>query len=162
MRLLATTLKTVQSAIAKSKRASISPIESAVAVKTRFFWGSCEVSGESDSRSLRGSPRQFGDCRGATTHWNQHFLTVFEDGFDRHSDEDVLSRANELGRVVFTQDVDFIALADQWLAGGRPFAGVVFAHQLKVTIGQAIRDLELVCRVLTPAEVANQLIRLPL
>lgn len=88
-------------------------------------------------------------------------LTVREDGFDRHSDADVLARATELGRVVFTQDVDFIALADEWLANGRPFAGIAFAHQLKITIGQAIADLEVVCRVLSADEAANQLIRLP-
>jgi predicted nuclease of predicted toxin-antitoxin system len=89
-------------------------------------------------------------------------LTALEDGFDRRTDEEILSRANELGRVDFTQDVDFIVLADKWLATGRPFAGVVFAHQLGVTIGQAIRDLEIVCRVLTLTDVASQLIRLPL
>ena len=48
------------------------------------------------------------------------------------------------------------------IAEGRPFAGVVFAHQLKTTIGQAITDLEIVCQVLTPEEAASQLIRLPL
>jgi predicted nuclease of predicted toxin-antitoxin system len=89
-------------------------------------------------------------------------LTAFEDGFERRSDADILARATELGRLVFTQDVDFIALTDEWLTAGKSFSGVVFAHQLKVTIGQAIRDLELVCRVLTSTEVASQLIRLPL
>lgn len=89
-------------------------------------------------------------------------VTAFEDGFGRRADADLLARAYELDRVVFTQDVDFIVIADEWLAAGRPFAGVVFAHQLKVTIGQAIRDLEIVCRVLTLRETANQLIRLPL
>lgn len=89
-------------------------------------------------------------------------LTVREDGFDRRTDADVLSRATELERVVFTQDVDSIVLADDWLATGRPFSGIAFAHQLKTTIGQAIADLEVVCRVLTAAEAANQLIRLPL
>ncbi|MFM7159166.1 MAG: DUF5615 family PIN-like protein, partial [Planctomycetaceae bacterium] len=37
-------------------------------------------------------------------------LTALEDGFDRRSDEDVLTRAHDLGRVIFTQDVDFIVL----------------------------------------------------
>ncbi|HTI49688.1 MAG TPA: DUF5615 family PIN-like protein, partial [Planctomycetaceae bacterium] len=45
-------------------------------------------------------------------------LTVFEDGFDHRPDEEVLARASELGRVIFAQDVDFIALADEWLAAG--------------------------------------------
>ena len=89
-------------------------------------------------------------------------LTAREDGFDRRSDADILARASELGRVVFTQDVDFISLVDECLVEGRQFCGVVFSHQLKITIGQAIADLEIVCRILTPDEAANQLIRLPL
>ncbi|MGQ0633984.1 MAG: DUF5615 family PIN-like protein [Planctomycetaceae bacterium] len=74
-------------------------------------------------------------------------LTALEDGFDRRADADILARATELGRAVFTQDVDFILLVDEWLTVERQFCGVIFAHQLKITIGQAIRDLELVCRV---------------
>lgn len=89
-------------------------------------------------------------------------VTAFEDGFDRCSDADILSRAGDLGRVIFTQDVDFITLTDEWIVSGKQFSGVVFAHQLKITIGQSIRDLELVCRALAPADVANRLIRLPL
>ncbi len=89
-------------------------------------------------------------------------LTAREDGFDRRPDAEILERATELGRVVFTQDVDFLVLVDRWLAIGRPFGGVVFAHQLKTTIGQCVTDLEIVCRVLTVEDVANQLIRLPL
>lgn len=63
-------------------------------------------------------------------------LTTLEDGSDRRSDEEIPTRANELGRVIFTQDVDFIVPADEWLGAGRPFAGIVFAHQLGVTIGR--------------------------
>ena len=35
-------------------------------------------------------------------------LTVFEDGASEWIDTDVLDRASELGRVVFTQDDDFL------------------------------------------------------
>ena len=88
-------------------------------------------------------------------------LTAKEDGYERSSDADLLLRANELNRIVFTQDVDFIVLVDECVAEEKPFSGVVFSHQLKTTIGQAINDLEIVCGVLSPAEAANQLIRLP-
>lgn len=89
-------------------------------------------------------------------------LTALEDGFDVRSDEEVLGRATELGRIVFTHDTDFIAITGEWLAAGRPFAGVVYGHQFRVSIGKAIGDLEAICHVLTAEEAANQLFRLPL
>jgi hypothetical protein len=89
-------------------------------------------------------------------------LTALEDGFDARSDEEVLARATKLGRIVFTQDTDFIAITGEWLAAGRPFAGVVYGHQFRVSIGNAIGDLETICHILTAEEAANQLFRLPL
>jgi hypothetical protein len=41
-------------------------------------------------------------------------------------------------------------LADEWLTNGRDFAGVIYAPQLGITIGQAIRDLELIAKVMEP------------
>src|SRR5258706_14247052 len=70
-------------------------------------------------------------------------LTCAEDRTDRLDDDLFLQRATELRRVVFIQDTDFLAITTQWLRSGREFAGVVFAEQLGVTIGDAIRDLEL-------------------
>lgn len=89
-------------------------------------------------------------------------LTAFEDGFHDRPDEELLARATELGRVVFTHDTDFIAMTGEWLIMGRPFAGVVYGHQQSISIGQAVRDLDLICRVLTTDDAARQLIRLPL
>src|SRR5262245_13211767 len=80
-------------------------------------------------------------------------ITCAEDGTDQFDDEQILERATQIGRAVFSQDDDFLALADQWLKGGREFAGVIFAEQLGITIGQAIRDLELIAKVLEPAEI---------
>ncbi len=71
-------------------------------------------------------------------------LTCAEDGTDQSEDDQILERATQLGRTVFTQDDDFLVLADEWLRNGREFAGVIYAHQLGITIGQAIRDLELI------------------
>jgi hypothetical protein len=89
-------------------------------------------------------------------------LTASQDDYHERSDEEVLARATSLGRVVFTHDTDFIAITGEWLASGHPFAGVVFGHQSQVSIGRAVHDLELICSVLTTAEIRNQLIRLPL
>jgi hypothetical protein len=88
-------------------------------------------------------------------------LTCAEDGKDRSDDAHILQRATQLGRAVFTQDDDFLAIADEWLEAGREMAGVIYAHQLAITIGQAIRDLELVAKILEPAEIKNRIVFLP-
>jgi hypothetical protein len=89
-------------------------------------------------------------------------LTCREDGTDRVDDDAVLARAKELHRVVFTQDQDFLRITHEWQAVGREFAGVVFAHQMGVTVGDAIRDLELIVTLMTEEEMRNRLEYLPL
>jgi len=88
-------------------------------------------------------------------------LTAFEDGQAEASDDALLGRAAELGRVVFTQDDDFLALADRWRSAGRRFAGVVYAHQLGATVGQIVADLQLVCESSTVDEMDNSVLFLP-
>ncbi len=89
-------------------------------------------------------------------------LTAFEDGWHEESDSSVLERANCLGRVVFTQDSDFLVLAAHHQAQAIPFAGVVFAKHGGVTIRNVIDDLTLICHLLSPEEIRNQLIWLPI
>jgi hypothetical protein len=45
---------------------------------------------------------------------------------------------------------------------GEFFTGVVYAHPLKVTIGECIEDLTLLATVGEPEDFANQIIFLPL
>jgi predicted nuclease of predicted toxin-antitoxin system len=89
-------------------------------------------------------------------------LTSDEDGAADWPDERILERATALERIVFSCDADFLELAADLLTHGQPFAGVVHAHQLQITIGQAVRDLELIARVLTAEEIRNQVIHLPI
>ena len=89
-------------------------------------------------------------------------LTVHEDGHAQEDDPVILQRATSMGRVVFTQDDDFLALARDWMTTGTEFAGVAYAHQLKITIGQAIQDLELMAKVLEPDEMRNRIVFLPM
>ena len=70
-------------------------------------------------------------------------LTAQTDNAGRLPDGVLLDRATTLGRVLVTQDEDLLAVAEQRQRGGKPFAGVVYAHQLQVTIGQCVNDLEL-------------------
>jgi len=89
-------------------------------------------------------------------------LTTAEDGSSRLGDEELLMRATELDRVLFTQDDDLLVVAAQWHDAGRAFAGLVYAHQLRVTIGQAVRDLELLATTLEPGDMHNRVEFLPL
>jgi len=52
--------------------------------------------------------------------------------------------SSSLERVLFTQDIRFKALAEDWQRQERPFAGLIFGHQLRRTIGQFVKDLELI------------------
>ncbi len=70
-------------------------------------------------------------------------LTAEEDGSGALDDDPLLDRAASLGRVLFSQDKDLLTIAHRRLQTGVAFAGVVYAHQLGVSIGQAVRDLEL-------------------
>ena len=89
-------------------------------------------------------------------------LTAIEDGRAEATDGELLGRARELGRVVFTQDIRFRALAEDWQRQGRPFAGLVFGHQLGGTIGQFVNDLDLVAQASDADEWRNAIEWLPL
>jgi hypothetical protein len=84
------------------------------------------------------------------------------DGMALADDEAILARATELGRVVLTQDTDFLGIAKAWLEAGREFAGVVYAPQMGVTIGGAILDVELIAGALGPSEMVNVIQRIPI
>jgi hypothetical protein len=88
--------------------------------------------------------------------------TAQEDGSDRLPDPDLLDRTTSLGYVLFTRDADLLAEAARRQASGVTFAGVVFAHQLRVTIRRCIDDLELVGKVYDPADMINRVEYLPL
>ena len=89
-------------------------------------------------------------------------LTTEEDDAADWDDEVLLERATHLERTIFTQDDDFLVLGHQWQGSGRRFAGIVYAHQLRVTIGQAIRDLELIAKIMTVGEMRNRIEFLPI
>ena len=89
-------------------------------------------------------------------------LTVAEDGKADWNDDQLLERALELGRMVFTQDRDFLVLAARWQESRREFAGMVYGHQLRVTVGGAVRDIALIASVMTRADMRNRVEFLPL
>ena len=89
-------------------------------------------------------------------------LTAFEDGHADADDPVILARATRLGRIVFTRDRDFLAIGRAAQSSGTAFGGIVYAHQLRVTIGQLVRDLELICQLIEPDEARSQIYHLPL
>src|SRR5881396_1045276 len=89
-------------------------------------------------------------------------ITAIEDGFSQRDDHELLERAGQLGRLVFTQDIRFKALAEDWQRESRPFSGLLFGHQLTGTIGQYVKDLELIAKASDPTEWRNVVEYLPL
>jgi len=64
--------------------------------------------------------------------------------------------------VLFTQDDDLLEIADRWQQSGRQFSGLIYAHQMKVTTGQAVRDLELLAKAADPEDMRNTIHFIPL
>ena len=89
-------------------------------------------------------------------------LTAQEDGSARLPDSVLLDRSTALGRVLFRQDTNLLREAVRRHSAHETFAGIIFAHQLKLTIGQCIRDLELIAHTSEPADLVNQVEYLPL
>jgi predicted nuclease of predicted toxin-antitoxin system len=89
-------------------------------------------------------------------------LTAQEDGASELTDPQLLSRATALGRILFSQDDDLLQEAERRQRSGASFAGVIYAHQLNISIGQCIDDLELIAQLTEPEEWINRLAYLPL
>jgi predicted nuclease of predicted toxin-antitoxin system len=89
-------------------------------------------------------------------------LTAQDDGTARLNDADLLDHASSLGRVMFSQDDDLLREATKRQQSAQHFSGVVYAHQLNITVGQAIQDLELIAKIYEPEEIENRVEYLPL
>ena len=89
-------------------------------------------------------------------------MTAYEDGASKFSDSKLLDRATELNRIFFTQDDDLLAEATKRQREGVAFSGVIYAHQLRVSIGRCVRDLELIAKAGEPEEFLNRIEFLPL
>jgi len=84
------------------------------------------------------------------------------DGAGRIDDPELLDRATELGRVLFTQDDDLLREAKRHQQSGEYFSGVIYAYQLNITVGQCIADLELIAKATEPEELIDVTVCLPL
>jgi len=89
-------------------------------------------------------------------------LTSQQDGTTQLPDDQLLDRALQLGRILFSRDQDLLAEAAGRMRRGQPFATLIFARQLDVSIGQCLADLEIIAKSATPEEAMNQVVFLPL
>jgi predicted nuclease of predicted toxin-antitoxin system len=89
-------------------------------------------------------------------------LTSQEDGTRERSDPALLDCATALHRLLFTRDEDLLREAAQRQERGETFAGVVYAHQLRVSIGQCVQDLVVIALAGEPEDFVNRVEYLPL
>ena len=93
---------------------------------------------------------------------NVPVITAQEDGHAGVEDAVLLSRASALNCVLFTRDADFLQICATWQRDGKAFTGVIYAHQLRVTIGGCVQDLAVIADVGMPEDLANRIEHLPL
>src|SRR5215211_422413 len=89
-------------------------------------------------------------------------ITAHEDGADQLDDIALLKRAHELGRALFTQDDDLLEEAAKCQRENIPFSGVIYGHQLRVTIGVCVQDLEIIAKSGESEDLKNRVVFLPL
>ena len=89
-------------------------------------------------------------------------VTAHEDGARQVTDAELLDRATALDCVLFSMDADLLLEATRRQRSGESFAGLVYAHQLNVTIGECVRDLELIGVAADPDDLRNRVEYLPL
>jgi hypothetical protein len=74
----------------------------------------------------------------------------------------LLQRATELDRVLVSQDEDLLREGAMRLREGKAFSGVIYAHQLRITIGQLVQDLELIAGATSAEEWSGKIAYLPI
>lgn len=89
-------------------------------------------------------------------------LRAQEDGTTELADPQLLDRATELGRVLFTQDRDLLREATRRQRAGEHFSGIVYAHQLEGRIGDCVNNLEIIAKDSEPEEWIGRVEYLPL
>ena len=85
-------------------------------------------------------------------------LTAAEGGANRLADTDLLDRATMLGRMLFSQDDDLLVEAARRQAAGIPLCGVIYVHQQGMSVGECIRDLEMIAKISDLAEMRNRVL----
>lgn len=89
-------------------------------------------------------------------------LAATEEGTNQLPDAQLLETASSLRRVLFTHDHRFRAMVEQRQREGHSFAGLVFGPAEGASIGQYVRDLEVIAKASEPEEWQSRIMYLPL
>lgn len=89
-------------------------------------------------------------------------LTVQEDGRSGLADPGVLARATELDRVLFSRDDDLLAIAHDLQSQAASFSGVIYSHPQIASIGDCVKDLELIVQACEMTDCRDLVQFLPL
>jgi len=93
---------------------------------------------------------------------NVDVLTAQEDNAAGLSDAQLLDRATQLKRVIFTQDDDLLAEAAHRRRKKISFPGIIYAHPLRISIGTCVHQLELIAHSAELKDLKNRIEFLPL
>ena len=88
-------------------------------------------------------------------------ITAQEDGSAEFDDPTLLDRATELNCPLYTQDDDLLVEARRRQLSHETFAGVIYSHQLRSSIGKCIDDLELVAKTFEPDDLKSRIEFIP-
>ncbi len=89
-------------------------------------------------------------------------ITAQQDGSGALSDNELLLRAASLRCIMVSQDDDIFREGARFQHEGIEFAGVVYAHQMAVSIGQMVEDLTLIAKSTDASEWVDRIVYLPL
>ena len=88
-------------------------------------------------------------------------LTAQEDGTAELDDSSLLQRATALRRVLVSQDQDLLREAARWTGNVKPFVGIIYAHQRRISIGDLVAGLELIAQATSLEEWQQKVEHLP-
>jgi hypothetical protein len=63
---------------------------------------------------------------------------------------------------MFSFDADMLREATRRQQTGGSFSGVIFAHPTQISIGECIRDLEIIAKVGEPEDIRDRVLYLPI
>ena len=81
-------------------------------------------------------------------------ISALELGYLSKPDDFHIKKASEIKAVILTHDVDFLKIAS---SPNINHSGIIFSHPKDVSIGQCIRGVELIAKILTDKDMENHI-----
>jgi Domain of unknown function (DUF5615) len=82
-------------------------------------------------------------------------VTAYDRGLSAADDDVLLATAAGEGRLMVTNDTDFLVWHSKWQATGRNHAGIIYWHQDKFPVGEAINRILQYATFTSAADAAN-------